>query len=66
MNYLVKRKSLCALAVASALSASTGWTQEVQSESEDDIGLERIEVTARRTVESLQEVPVSITSIGAT
>jgi iron complex outermembrane receptor protein len=68
MSNLVKRKSLCALAVASALSAltvSTAWAQDASSENEDDVGLERIEVTARRTVESLQEVPVSITSIGA-
>ncbi|TMN87895.1 ligand-gated channel protein, partial [Pseudoalteromonas sp. S558] len=27
--------------------------------------LERIEVTARKTVENLQEVPVAVTSIGA-
>jgi iron complex outermembrane recepter protein len=55
------KHSLCAIAVA--LSVSTpSFAQEV---AEKDVkGLERIEVTARKTVESLQEVPISITSIG--
>jgi len=54
------QQSLCALAVATALIQPLSVSAQEQEES----GLERIEVTARKTVESLQEVPVSITSIG--
>tara|TARA_R110000751_G_scaffold307903_1_gene434542 strand:- start:4750 stop:7062 length:2313 start_codon:yes stop_codon:yes gene_type:complete len=58
----VFNQSLCAMAVGAVLLASsTVHAQEVETKK----GLERIEVTARKTVESLQEVPVSITSIGA-
>ncbi|WP_339350260.1 TonB-dependent receptor plug domain-containing protein, partial [uncultured Alteromonas sp.] len=57
-------RSICAAAVASALLISpTTFAQDADA---DDKGkLERIEVTARKTVESLQETPVAITSIGA-
>jgi iron complex outermembrane receptor protein len=52
--------SACTIAVAAALS-----TLALPSTAQEGAkGLERIEVTARKTVESLQEVPVSITSIG--
>jgi iron complex outermembrane receptor protein len=54
--------SLCAIAVGTVLFASGNLQAQ---ESDNKKGLERIEVTARKTVESLQEVPVSITSIGA-
>ena len=55
-------RSLCALAVTAAFSATPLMAQE-QAPAEKK-GLERIEVTARKTVESLQEVPISVTSIG--
>jgi iron complex outermembrane receptor protein len=55
-------QSLCAMAVGAVLFTSSNIHAQ---ESEPKKGLERIEVTARKTVESLQEVPVSITSIGA-
>jgi len=55
-------QSLCAIAVGTVLFASGNLQAQ---ESDNKKGLERIEVTARKTVESLQEVPVSITSIGA-
>ncbi|MFC6441586.1 TonB-dependent receptor [Bowmanella sp. JS7-9] len=60
-------KSLCALAVTSALlSAPAAMAQDQASaENKKEAGLEKIQVTARKTTESLQEVPVSITSIGA-
>ncbi len=60
--------SLCALAVASVLSTAPVFAQDEQAnaDGEEQKGkLERIEVTARRTVESLQETPVAITSVGA-
>ncbi|MGO4892644.1 TonB-dependent receptor [Flavobacterium sp. W21_SRS_FM6] len=56
-------RSLCALAVATGLAGLPAMAQE-QSAAADKKGLERIEVTARKTVESLQEVPISVTSIG--
>lgn len=65
MSNSISRKSLCSLAVAAALATpSLVYAQEQEKENEGT--LEKIEVTARRTVESLQEVPVSLTSIGAT
>lgn len=61
-------RSLCALAVASAmLSAPMAFAQDAATENADEQArgkLERIEVTARKTVESLQETPVAITSLG--
>lgn len=66
-------RSLCAIAVTGALfhvplafAQSTNDTDEQMSDAitaEPKKGLERIEVTARRTVENLQEVPVAITSV---
>ncbi|MEP7703391.1 TonB-dependent receptor [Paraglaciecola sp. 25GB23A] len=56
-------RSLCALAVATGLAGLPVMAQE-QETAADKKGLERIEVTARKTVESLQEVPISVTSIG--
>ncbi|MFT4938960.1 MAG: iron complex outermembrane receptor protein [Paraglaciecola sp.] len=63
MKKITFNKSLCSVAVASVLCCSGNlFAQEVEQPKK---GLERIEVTARKTVESLQEVPVSVTSIGA-
>lgn len=58
--------ALCALAVSAALSLSIG-TQAQAQETQDasEAKLERIQVTARKTSENLQEVPIAITSIGA-
>jgi iron complex outermembrane receptor protein len=59
-------KSLCAGAVASVLCYQPAlFAQETQASQGEKKGLERIEVTARKTVESLQEVPIAVTSIGA-
>ncbi|GGW75616.1 TonB-dependent receptor [Alteromonas halophila] len=58
-------RSLCAAAVASAcLSVPAVWAQDNTDDDASAGKLERIEVTARKSVESLQEVPVAITSIG--
>ena len=57
------KPSLVALAISSCF-ATTAIAQETAKD-EEDVKLERIEVTARRTVESLQQVPVAVTSIGA-
>ena len=55
----VLKPSLLALAVSSSLAMPA-----VAQENNDEVKLERIEVTARRTVENLQTVPVAVTSIG--
>ncbi len=52
--------SYVALAVASALTSHLSFAEETKN-----AGLEVIEVTARKTVESLQQVPVAVTSINA-
>lgn len=56
------KKSVISTSIALALCASIQPSAFAQ---DDESKLERIEVTARKTVESLQEVPVSITSLGA-
>ncbi|MFC3095993.1 TonB-dependent receptor [Alteromonas sediminis] len=63
MKHNITKKTLCALAVSTALS--TSFTALAQEQDANEGGLERIEVTARKQVESLQETPVSVTSIGA-
>ncbi|MEJ6475662.1 TonB-dependent receptor [Pseudoalteromonas piscicida] len=65
-NTLRYNKSLITAAVSAAiLGISTPTLAEEQSSNAKVEGLERIEVTARKTTESLQEVPVTLTSIGA-
>ncbi len=64
-----RTKSYLALAIASALAAGNAVAQQQTAQDDKDAeptGLQRIEVTARRTVENLQEVPVSVTAIHAT
>lgn len=67
MKQLNRKRSYLALAITAALTSSIALAEEVTdgSPAAKDKGLERIEVTARKTVESLQTVPVSLTSIGA-
>ncbi|MDT0581889.1 MULTISPECIES: TonB-dependent receptor [Alteromonadaceae] len=55
--------ALLAIAVSTALSAPQLAAQE--TEVKEEIRLERIQVTARKTSENLQEVPLAVTSIGA-
>jgi len=67
MKHYNRNRSYLALAIAAALTSSVAAAEEATdaSPAAKDKGLERIEVTARRTVENLQTVPVSVTSIGA-
>jgi iron complex outermembrane receptor protein len=62
-----RNRSYLALAITAALTSNLVLAQETidASPAAKDKGLERIEVTARKTVENLQTVPVSLTSIGA-
>lgn len=66
MNHQAFKHSLCALAVAAACAglSSTALAQQETEEAEAERGLERIQVTARRSVENLQEVPVAVSSFG--
>jgi len=57
--------SYLALAIASALTSNIAFSAESTPVVEEDTGLERIEVTARKSLESLQNVPVAVTSVGA-
>ena len=67
MNNEKRKKSYIAMAIITALTNPIVFAEEVidASSASKDKGLERIEVTARRTVENLQTVPLSVTSIGA-
>jgi iron complex outermembrane receptor protein len=63
-----RNRSYLALAIAAALTSNITFAAEEAAEDAVAIkssGLEVIEVTARRTAENLQTVPVSVTSIGA-
>ncbi|WP_299071399.1 TonB-dependent receptor [uncultured Paraglaciecola sp.] len=62
---MIKRSytpTLSSIAVSVALMSPV---MLAQAQEQNNQGLERIEVTARKTVESLQEVPISVTSVGA-
>ncbi len=62
-----RNRSYLALAIAAALTSNVTFAAddaEAVAEAKSS-GLEVIEVTARRTAENLQQVPVSVTSIGA-
>lgn len=58
------RRSLLAVAITTVI-AMPAYAQDTPTADEEVKALERIEVTARRKVESLQDVPVSVTSFGA-
>jgi len=60
------RHSLVALAIAAVVTLpSTVQAQQAETNEQEFAGLERIEVTARRKTESLQEVPVAVSSFSA-
>jgi len=65
MKSRTSKISYLALAIATALSSNIVTAAEEESADKQKVGLERIEVTARKTMESLQEVPVAVTSISA-
>ncbi|CAI8153641.1 MAG: Pesticin receptor [Pseudidiomarina mangrovi] len=60
------RHSLVALAIAAVVTLpTTAQAQQAETNEQEFAGLERIEVTARRKTESLQEVPVAVSSFSA-
>ncbi|WP_206484417.1 TonB-dependent receptor [Thalassotalea sp. G2M2-11] len=56
-------RSICALAVTTALTTSVA-AFAAEDAKKKEAGLEHIEVTARKSMENLQTVPVAVTSIG--
>jgi len=64
MNQLKHKPTLLTIAVAMAITSSFNSVAAEKATAKKG-ELERIEVTARKTVENLQEVPVAVTSIGA-
>ncbi|RUO75270.1 TonB-dependent receptor [Idiomarina seosinensis] len=65
MNTPNFKQSLVAVAVSTMLASPLALAQEQEQSTEaEDAKLERIEVTARRTSESLQEVPVAVSAFG--
>ncbi|WNC72248.1 TonB-dependent receptor [Thalassotalea psychrophila] len=65
MEHGKHKLSYIALIIATALSTNVAFAQDDTELENEDSGLEHIEVTARKTAENLQNVPVAITSIGA-
>lgn len=65
MNTAKFKHSLVAVAIAALFTSPASLAQDEQDTTQAEDGkLERIEVTARRTSESLQEVPVSVSAFG--
>ncbi|MEX2333404.1 MAG: hypothetical protein WD600_04045, partial [Pseudohongiella sp.] len=69
MKHTQFKRSACAMAVTAAMGgfALPALAQESTQEERQPEGriLESIEVTARRTVENMQQVPLAVTSLGA-
>ena len=59
------RLSILAITISTALTSQSIMAAETDEQIKNDPTLERIEVTARKSLESLQSVPVSVTSVGA-
>jgi iron complex outermembrane receptor protein len=65
MKHYNLRLSVLAITISAALTSQSILAAEANEQLNNDPTLERIEVTARKSLESLQSVPVAITSIGA-
>ncbi|SEL64887.1 iron complex outermembrane recepter protein [Colwellia chukchiensis] len=65
MKRYTGRLSILAMTISAALSSQSIIAAENDNSVKVDPALERIEVTARKSVESLQEVPVTMTSLSA-
>ncbi|TNE62092.1 MAG: TonB-dependent receptor [Alphaproteobacteria bacterium] len=60
------RRTLCAALLTSVAATSLLTTVPVlAADDEDSVGLEEIQVTARRRTESLQDVPIAVTAFSA-
>ncbi|MBA6223538.1 TonB-dependent receptor [Colwellia sp. MB02u-18] len=65
MKHCNLRLSVLAITISAALTSQSILAAAANEQLNNDPTLERIEVTARKSLESLQSVPVAITSIGA-
>lgn len=65
MKHYNPRLSVLAITISAALTSQSIMAAETDEQIKNDPTLEHIEVTARKSLESLQSVPVAITSIGA-
>ncbi|MFT6917655.1 MAG: iron complex outermembrane receptor protein [Cognaticolwellia sp.] len=65
MKHYHLRLSVLAITILAALTSQSILAAAANEQLNNDPTLERIEVTARKSLESLQSVPVAITSIGA-
>ncbi|WP_417659846.1 TonB-dependent receptor [Pseudidiomarina sp.] len=65
MSQPIFRRSLLAATIASVMAVPAYAQQEEQTNENEFKGLERIQVTARRKSESIQDVPVSVSSFSA-
>lgn len=59
------RKALLACSALAAVAPAQAWAQDDQAANQPSAGIQDIVVTARRTEESLQRVPVSVTAFNA-
>ena len=59
------RLSALAITISAVLASQSIMAAETDEQIKNDPTLERIEVTARKSLESLQEVPVTMTSLSA-
>lgn len=65
MKHTKFRYSTCAMAVSAAMGGFTFPALAQDAPQPEGRILESIEVTARRTVENMQQVPLAVTSLGA-
>lgn len=62
---MLTRKALLVCTALAAIAPAHAWAQDANSAEQPDGGIGDIVVTARRTEESAQRVPVAVTAIGA-
>jgi iron complex outermembrane receptor protein len=65
MSHTNFKRSACAVAVSAVIAGLSAPVIAQDSRQPEGRILESIEVTARRTVENMQQVPLAVTSIGA-
>ena len=65
MKRYTGKLSYLAIVISAVLASQNVMAAQTNEQNADDPSLERIEVTARKSVENLQEVPVTMTSLSA-
>ena len=62
-NWMLTKKALLACSALAAMAPAQAWAQDEQAADQPSAGIQDIIVTARRTGESLQKVPVAVTGL---